>query len=159
MELGIKDILLLLINELAFSTIIFIWYILYRFGIILANPLFALLITFIQNIIILIILIKKKQINRENILRFSFILFIFKILPLLYFFPNYLNFTLTDVFILIYIYLFYIIAIIIIIEIFDIDIKINKFLYDDTIGDRYEKSYSTHIFDYTYDEIIKKIFE
>lgn len=157
MELGIKEILLLIINEIAFSTLIFIWYVLYRFGVIATSPLFALLITLIQNLVILTILIKKKQINRTNILRFAFILFILKVLPLLYFFPNYLDFTIKDVFILIYMYLIYIIAIIIIIEIFDIDIKIDKIVYNDTIGDSYEKAHTTRIFDFTYDEIIRKI--
>jgi len=155
--LGIKEVLLILLNEIAFSTIIFLWFILYRIGIIKGNPLFALLITFIQNIIVLIILIKKNKINKTNILRYLFILFIMKVLPLLHFFPNYLDFNSRDVFILIYLYSIYIIISIVIIDIYDIDIKIDKIIYNDTLGDNYEKAPSTRIFDFTYNEIINKI--
>lgn len=154
----IKQLLLLLISEIAFSSFIFIWYILYINGFIKSSPLFALLITLIQNIIILILLYKNKKINKKNILRYLFILFILKILPLIYFFPNYLDFTLKDVFFLIYLYAIYIIIVILIVEIFNIDLKIEKIIYNDTIGDSYEKAHTTRIYDFTYDQIINKIF-
>ncbi len=154
----IKQLLLLLISEIAFSSFIFIWYILYRIGFIKSSPLFALLITLIQNIIILILLYKNKKINKKNILRYLFILFILKILPLIYFFPNYLDFTLKDVFFLIYLYAIYIIIVILVVEVFNIDFKIEKIIYNDTIGDSYEKTATTRIYDFTYDQIINKIF-
>ena len=159
MNIGVKEVFLFLINEIAFSSLIFIWYILYRIGIIRASPLFALLITLIQNIIVIIILIKKNKITKNNLLRLSFILFILKIIPLIYFFPNYLDFTLKDVFLLIYLYIIYIIIVIIIIDVFNIDIKIEKIIYNDTIGDSYEHTATTHIYDFTYNEIIQKIFK
>ena len=159
MNIGVKEVFLFLINEVAFSSLIFIWYILYRIGIIGASPLFALLITLIQNIIVIIILIKKNKITKNNLLRFSFILFILKIIPLIYFFPNYLDFTLKDVFLLIYLYIIYIIIAIIIIDVFNIDVKIENIIYNDTIGDSYEKTATTRIYDFTYKEIIQKIFQ
>lgn len=159
MNIGVKEVFLFLINEVAFSSLIFIWYILYRIGIIGASPLFALLITLIQNIIVIIILIKKNKITKKNLLRFSFILFILKILPLIYFFPNYLDFTLKDVFLLIYLYIIYIIIAIIIIDVFNIDVKVENIIYNDTIGNNYEKAPSTRIYDFTYKEIIQKIFQ
>lgn len=153
MDLYTRDVFIILINQIAFSSLIFIWYILYSLGIIKSSPLFALLLTLLVNIIILSILIKKNKITKKNITRFIFILLIFKILPLISFFPNYLNFTFKDIFIIIYIYAIYIVAIIIIIEIFNIDIKLDKFIYDDSIGDNYDKTATTHIYDF----IINKI--
>lgn len=155
---GIKETLFLMISDFAFSSIIFIWYILYKLGLNVTNPLFALLITFIQNIIVLSILLKKKKITKDNALRYGFILFILKFLPLLSFFPNYLNFTLKDIIITVYIYIIYMLIIIIIIEIFGIDIDLTKIMSDDFFGENYEKTFSTKIYDYTYDEIISKIF-
>jgi len=155
---GIKETLFLIISDFAFSSIIFIWYILYKLGLNVTNPLFALLITFIQNIIILSILLKKKKITKDNALRYGFILFILKILPLLSFFPNYLNFTLKDIIITVYVYIIYMLLIIIIIEIFGIDIDFTKIMTDDFFGENYEKTFTTKIYDYTYDEIISKIF-
>lgn len=158
MNTNIKEVIFLLANETAFSSLIFIWYILYRLKFIKTSPLFALLITLIQNIIVIIILIKKNKITKMNIIRFSFILFILKILPLIYFFPNYLNFGLKDVIIVIYLYLIYITIIIILIEIFDIKLNLENIIYNDTIGDSYEKTATTRIYDFTYKEIIERIF-
>lgn len=155
---GIKETLFLIISDFAFSSIIFIWYILYKLGLNVTNPLFALLITFIQNIIVLSILLKKKKITKDNALRYGFILFILKILPLLSFFPNYLNFTLKDIIITVYVYIIYMLLIIIIIEIFGIDIDFTKIMTDDFFGENYEKTFTTKIYDYTYNEIISKIF-
>ena len=53
--------------------------------------------TFIQNIVILTILAKKRKIHRTNIIRLIISLLILKILPLLSYFPNYLSFTLKDI--------------------------------------------------------------
>jgi len=70
--LDVKNVILLLLNKVAFSTIVFIWFILYRIGLIEGSPLFALLITFIQNLTVLIILIKKNKII-FNIINYFFI--------------------------------------------------------------------------------------
>jgi len=155
--LDVKNVILMLLNKVAFSTIVFIWFILYRIGLIEGSPLFALLITFIQNLTGLIINNKKNKINKTNILRYSFILFIMKILPLLHFFPNYLNFDLRDIFIVIYLYSIYLIFAIIMTDLFDLDIKIDKIIHNDTIGDNYEKAATTRIYDFTYNQIIDKI--
>jgi hypothetical protein len=156
--MNINETVFLVINQLTFSFIIFGWYILYRIGLITSvSPLFALLVTFIQYIIIFILLIKKNKIHKNNILRILFVLFILKIIPLITFFPYYLNFTLADIFATAYLYLIYIIIAIAFIEIFNLDINIGTLIKDDITGDNYEKSYSSRIYDFTYNEIIEKI--
>lgn len=157
--MNINETAFLIINQLTFSFIIFGWYILYRVGFITSvSPLFALLITFIQYLTIFILLIKKNKINKNNILRILFVLFILKVIPLITFFPYYLNFTLTDIFTTAYLYIIYIIMVIAFIEIFDLNINIEKLIKDDISGENYEKSYSSRIYDFTYDEIITRIF-
>ena len=155
--MNINETAFLIINQLTFSFIIFGWYILYRLGLVTTSPLFALLVTFIQYIIIFFILIKRNKIHKNNIIRILFVLFILKIIPLITFFPYYLNFTLADIFATAYLYLIYIIIAIAFVEIFNLDINIGKLIKDDITGDNYEKSYSTKIYDFTYDEIIAKI--
>jgi hypothetical protein len=115
------------------------------------------LVTFIQYVIIFALLIKKNKIHKNNIIRILFVLFILKVIPLITFFPYYLNFTLADIFATAYLYLIYIIIAIAFIEIFNLDINIGTLIKDDITGDSYEKSYSSRIYDFTYDEIIEKI--
>lgn len=155
--MNINETAFLIINQLTFSFIIFGWYILYRLGLVTTSPLFALLITFIQYIIIFALLIKRNKIHKNNIIRIIFILFILKVIPLITFFPYYLNFTLADIFTTAYLYIIYIIIDIAFIEIFHLDINLGKMIMDDISGDNYEKSYSSRIYDYTYNEIIAKI--
>ncbi len=156
-ELILTDILLIIITEITFSIIVFLWFTFYKFGLIKINPLFALLISFIQNIIIIIILAKKHKINRTNILRLSIGLIIFKVLPLLTFFPNYLNFGFKEIFATIYLYIIYIILVIVIMEIFKIKINLRKIIEDDFYGENYEKQQGIRIVDLTYNELISKI--
>lgn len=156
--MNINETAFFIINELTFSFIIFGWYILYKIGLITTiSPLFALLVTFFQYVIIFSLLIKRNKINKNNIIRILFVLFILKVIPLITFFPYYLNFTLADIFATAYLYLIYIIIAIAFIEIFHLDINIGNLIKDDITGDSYEKSYSTKISDFTYDEIISKI--
>jgi len=156
--MNINETTFLIVNQLTFSFIIFGWYILYRIGFITSvSPLFALLVTFIQYTIIFVLLVKKNKINKDNLIRIIFVLFILKVIPLITFFPNYLNFGLRDIFATAYLYIIYIIVIIIFIETFNLDIKLGNLIKDDISGDNFEKSYSTRIYDYTYDEIISKI--
>lgn len=156
--MNINETMFLVINQLTFSFIIFGWYILYRIGFITSvSPLFALLVTFIQYIIIFALLVKRNKIDKNNIIRTLFVLFILKVIPLLTFFPYYLNFTLADIFATAYLYLIYIIIAIAFIEIFNLDVNIGTLIKDDITGDSYEKSYSSRIYDFTYDEIIEKI--
>lgn len=156
-ELILTDVIFLILTETTFSSIIFSWFLFYKFGLIKTNPLFALIISFIQNIIIIFFLIKKNKINKNNIFRLLISLIILKALPLLYFFPNYLNFSLKDIFITIYLYIIYIIFIITIIEIFKIKINLRKIIEDDFYGDNYEKQHTVRIYDLTYNELISKI--
>jgi len=156
-ELILTDVIFVILTEITFSIIVFLWYIFYKLGLIKINPLFALLISFIQNIIIIIILAKKNKIHKTNILRLSIGLIIFKVLPLLTFFPNYLNFTLKEIFATIYLYIIYIILVIVIVEIFKIKINLRKIIEDDFYGENYEKQHGIRIYDLTYNEIISKI--
>jgi len=156
-EIILTDILLVIITEITFSIIVFLWFVFYKFGLIKINPLFALLISFIQNIIILIILVKKNKIHKTNIIRLVVGLFLIRVLPLLTFFPNYLNFTLKEIFATIYLYIIYIIIVIAIIEIFKIKINLRKIIEDDFYGENYEKQHGIRIYDLTYNELISKI--
>ena len=156
-ELILTEVIFVILTEITFSIIVFLWYIFYKFGLVKINPLFALLISFIQNIIIIIILAKKNKIHKTNILRLAFGLIIFKVLPLLSFHPNYLNFTLKEIFATIYLYIIYIILVIIIIEIFKIKINLRKIIEDDFYGENYEKQHGVRIIDLTYNELISKI--
>jgi hypothetical protein len=158
-EIILTEVIFLIISELAFSFIIFIWFFLYKIGIIKkASPLFAIIISLIQNIIIIITLFKNNKISKDNIIRYFYILIIIKILPLLTFYPNLLNIRLVDIFITIYLYLIYIIIIISIIEIFNIKINLKKIIENDFFGNTYEKQHTTRIYDMTYNEIISKLF-
>lgn len=157
--MNINETVFLVINQLTFSFIIFGWYILYRIGFITSvSPLFALLVTFIQYIIIFALLVKRNKIHKNNILRILFVLFILKVIPLITFFPYYLSFTLADIFATAYLYIIYIVIAIAFIEIFNLDVNIGTLIKDDITGNNYEKSYSSRIYDFTYDEIIAKIF-
>jgi hypothetical protein len=156
-EIILTDILLVIITEITFSIIVFLWFVFYKFGLIKINPLFALLISFIQNIIILIILAKKNKINRKNIIRLVIGLLLIRVLPLLTFFPNYLNFGFKEIFATIYLYIIYIIIVIAIIEIFKIKINLRKIIEDDFYGENYEKQHGIRIYDLTYNELISKI--
>lgn len=156
-EVILTEVLFVIITQVSFSIIIFLWYIFYKFGLIKINPLFALLISFIQNIIIISILSKKKKVNKTNILRLIIGLILIKGLPLISFFPNYLNFTIRDVFATIYLYIIYIIIVIVIIEIFKIKINLRKIIEDDFYGENYEKQHGIRIVDLTYNELISKI--
>jgi len=154
----INETMFLIINQFTFSFIIFGWFILYRIGLITSiSPLFALLVTFIQYLTIFILLIKKNKINKNNIIKIIFVLFILKIIPLITFFPYYLNFTLSDIFATAYLYIIYIIITIAFIEFFDLNINVGNLIKDDITGENYEKSYSSRIYDFTYDELISKI--
>ena len=156
--MNVSETIFLIINQLTFSFIIFAWYILYRIGFITStSPLFALLVTFIQYIIVFGVLVKKNKIDKNNIIRIVFILFILKVIPLLSFFPNYLNFNLTDIFTTAYLYIIYLILDIALIEIFDLKINLGKIIEDDISGSNYEKSYSSKIYDFTYNQIISNI--
>ena len=156
-ELILTDVIFVILTEITFSITIFLWFSFYKLGLIKISPLFALLISVIQNIIILIILAKKNKIHKTNILRLAIGLIFFKVLPLLTFFPNYLNFGFKEIFATIYLYIIYIILIIVIVEIFKIKINLRKIIEDDFYGENYEKQQGVRIFDLTYNELISKI--
>lgn len=156
-ELILTEVIFIILTEITFSIIVFLWFIFYKLGLIKINPLFALLISVIQNIIILIILAKKNKIHKTNISRLIIGLIFFKVLPLLTFFPNYLNFTLKEIFATIYLYIIYIILVIVIVEIFKIKINLRKIIEDDFYGENYEKQHGIRIVDLTYNELISKI--
>ena len=87
-------VLLILLNDISFSLILYIWFILYKFGVITSiSPFFGLLVGLIQNIITISYLFKNGSISKDNIIRYLFILLILKIIPLLTFLPDNLKIT------------------------------------------------------------------
>ena len=154
-------VLLILLNDISFSLILYIWFILYKFGVITSiSPFFGLLVGLIQNIITISYLFKNGSISKDNIIRYLFILLILKIIPLLTFLPDNLKITYKDIIYTVYLYVIYIAVLLIIKEIFDIKkLNINHTLKDDLTGERYKDEYSTKIYDFTYEKIISKIFE
>jgi len=112
-NIKLKDLNLFIISDITFSLIVFLWYLLYKFNIItIYSPLFALIITFIQNLIILILLIYKTNFTIKNAIKYILLLFILKILPILSFYPNNFIIKIKDIFIILYLYFIYIVFII-----------------------------------------------
>ena len=64
-----------------FSYWIILWYLFYELGLITYNPKFALYIGLVENLFVFFSMIYHKVLLR-NILFFSFIIFIFKVVPL-----------------------------------------------------------------------------
>lgn len=148
---------IIILNDLAFNIIIYIWYILYSFGIITsANPFFALSITFIQNIIVYIYLIKK-GLSKNNLIKYAIIMIILKILPLISLRNNmYINYI--DVYITVYIYIIYILILIIINDLLlKKNIDILKIITSDIMLDNYDKKNTNKLYDIVYEDVIKQI--
>jgi len=156
-DLNKNKVILLLINDISFSLILWIWFIFYKFGFITSiSPFFGLIIGLIQNLFTLAYLFNN-GISKNNIIRYLFILLILKIIPLLTFFPDKLKFTFKDIIATIYLYLIYITVLLILKEFFEIKINLNHIILDDVTGERYKDEYSTKLYDFTYDKLISKI--
>jgi len=159
-EFKITDIAkLYFASDITFSIIIFLWYILYKYEIFTYfSPLFALILTLIQNLFILVFLFYKKKININDSFKYLIILIILKIIPILSFYPKNFKIHLKDIFFILYLYAFYIIILIILVYIFDFDYNIKKIIYSDLSGENYDKTPQNHIYDITYDSLITVLF-
>ena len=152
-----SKIRILLINEFAFNIIIYIWYLLFIFGVISTpNPFFALVLSSIQNIILFIYLLIQ-GLSYGDLLKYSLILIIFKLYPL-YSMREHMTVTFFDVYSCIYLYIIYIFLILVIINVllhknYDI-IKIFK---RDITNDKYDKNISSSVYDTIYNDMILRI--
>jgi len=152
-----EDINIFIINDLTFSIIVFIWYILYQLGIYTSySPLFALIITFIQNIIILGLLFYNKKITISNIFKYLLVLIIIKILPILSFYSNF-KITFKDILFMFILYIFYLIIMFIIVMIIKPEYNIKTKIMDDLNGKSLKDDVIYYSYDYAYDNLIKKI--
>jgi hypothetical protein len=153
---------LILINDITFNLIIYIWYLIFIFnGITSVNPFFALIISFIFNICIFMYMFYNK-ISKENIIKYFILLIVLKLFPLISLYSNdkiYVNYI--DVYSTVYIYLIYTLIFFIIYDIiFEKNINvlsntINKNL-NTNIKDN-DASVLSSIYDTTYNDIIKRI--
>jgi len=149
----------IIISDITFSIVIFIWYLLYNYNIFTYfSPFFALILTLFQNLIIIFFLIYKNQVNISNLFKYLIILIILKVIPILSFYPNKFIIHLRDVFFILYLYAFYIIILIILYYIFDIKSDLKKTIKSDLNGDNYDKTPQYKLYDMTYDGIVKVIF-
>jgi len=154
----LHDINIILLNDLTFSLIIFIWYILFKIGLLTYfSPLLGLIITFIQNMLLLIYFFRIKKINLNNAVKYLIIMVILKILPIISFYPDQFIIKPIDVFALLYLYIFYIIFIIILGNIYHIKYDLQTIIYNDVSGIKNEDSINYKIYDTAYNSIINSI--
>ena len=148
---------ILLINEFAFNFIIYIWYLFFIFGIIKTpNPFFALILSLIQNVILLTYLLIK-GISYSDLLKYTIILIVFKLFPI-YSMRNNMTVSYFDVYTSIYLYIIYIFIILVIINIFlHKNYDIMKIMKRDITNDKYNKSASGDVYDTVYNDIILRI--
>ena len=155
---NLTTIRLLIINEFVFNFIIYIWYLLFIFGIIeTPNPFFALLLSLFQNSIIFIYLLIKGGLSYENLIKYFIVLLIFKIMPI-YSMMNFISINYFDVYSCIYLYIIYMFLLLII---FDIILKKNinimNNLKTDITNNKYNTNMTSNIYDTVYNDIILRI--
>lgn len=150
---------IILLNDISFNIIIYIWYILYSYEFIKSpNPFFALSISLIQNILIFIYLLNKKN-SYDDLIKYTILLIILKIMPLI---SLYLNDNITinyfDVYITVYLYIIYIFICIIIYNILlHNNINVVKIIFDDFKPHDYKENIMDVIYDKSYNDVIKQI--
>ena len=156
-DITLTKIRLLIINEFAFNIIIYIWYGLYKFGIITgANPFFALVLSLIQNIILFIYLLIN-GLSYADMLKYTIVLLIFKIFPI-YSMRNDMNISFFDVYVFIYLYLMYIFLLLVIFNIFlKKNFNILNIFKKDITNDKYDKNITSNAYDTIYNDMILRI--
>jgi len=158
-----KDITLsaiqsILFNDISFSIIIYIWYLIYiNNGISAPNPFFALSIILLQNIIVFLYLIKKKY-SIDNLIKYTILLLILKIMPLisLYIYDK-ININYFDVYLTVYLYMIYIFIIILIHNLLLKDDKTILTRINDDIKTEYKENIMDTVYDKSYNDVIKQI--
>ena len=148
---------LLLFNEFAFNVIIYIWYLLFKLEIITtANPFFALVLSLIQNIILMIYL-SIKGLSYADLMKYTIVLIIFKLYPI-YSMRDNMTVSYFDVYISIYLYIIYIFIILVLINLFlHKNYDIMKIFQKDITNEKYDQSISSGIYDTVYNDIILRI--
>jgi hypothetical protein len=148
---------ILLFNEFAFNFIIYIWYLLFIFGIIKTpNPFFALVLSLIQNVILFTYLLIK-GISYGDLLKYAIILIVFKLYPI-YSMRNNMSVSYFDVYSSIYLYIIYIFILLVVINVLlHKNYDIMKILQRDITNDKYDTGMSSNVYDTVYHDIILRI--
>ena len=148
---------ILLINEFAFNFIIYIWYLFFIFGIIKTpNPFFALILSLMQNVILLTYLLIK-GISYSDLLKYTIILIVFKLFPI-YSMRNNMSVSYFDVYSGIYLYIIYIFILLVVINVFlHKNYDIMKILQRDVTNNKYDTGVSSNVYDTVYNDIILRI--
>jgi len=147
----------IILNEFAFNAIIYIWYLLYSFGLITSvNPYFALVITFIQSMILFTYLLSKGM-THDDVIKYFIVLVIFKLLPIISM-RNDIRINYLDVYSCVYLYIIYIFILLVFANlIFKRKIDVRDILTHDIINDNYADSVNSHIYDTIYNDMILQI--
>jgi len=157
-DLTLSKIQMILINDISFGVIIYIWYLIFmNNGISAPNPFFALSISLLQNMVIFIYLLQIGH-TIDNLIKYTILLIILKIIPLitLYVYDK-VGINYFDVYSTFYLYILYIFVIIIIHNIF---LKNNKDItktLNNEIRTEYKENVLDTVYDKSYNDVIKQI--
>ena len=153
----LTKIRILLINEFAFNFIIYIWYILFILGVIKTpNPFFALVLSLLQNVILLIYLYIN-GLSNSQLLKYTVVLIVFKLFPI-YSMRNNMTVSFFDVYSGIYLYIIYIFILLVVINVFlHKNYDIMNILQRDITNNKYDTSMSSNVYDTVYHDIILRI--
>ena len=158
-DFKLSTIHIILLNDISFSVIIYIWYILYSYDIISSpNPFFALSISLLQNIVIFIYLLKTHY-TLESLLKYLILLIILKIMTLISLYSyDKISINYFDVYSTVYLYILYIFVMIIV---HNILLHNNKNVINTIKGDlntdKYKENIMDVVYDKSYNDVIKQI--
>jgi len=158
-DFKLSTIHIILLNDISFSVIIYIWYILYYyFGVNTPNPFFALSISLLQNIVIFIYLLKTHY-TLESLLKYLILLIILKIMPLISLYSyDKISINYFDVYSTVYLYILYMFVIIIVHNILLHNNKnVINTIKDDLNTDKYKENIMDVVYDKSYNDVIKQI--
>ena len=158
-DLTLSTLQLVLLNDISFSVVIYLWYVLFHYiGVNTPNPFFALSISLLQNIIVFLYLLKNNH-TAETLIKYTILLIILKVLPLisLYMYDQ-IGISYFDVYSTVYLYILYIFIIIIVHNIILHNNKnIVNTIGDDFNTDKYKKNVMDVVYDKSYNDVIKQI--
>jgi len=158
-DFKLSTIHIILLNDISFSIIIYIWYILYSYDIISSpNPFFVLSISLLQNIVIFIYLLKTHY-TLESLLKYLILLIILKIMPLISLYSyDKISINYFDVYSTVYLYILYMFVIIIVHNILLHNNKnVINTIKDDLNTDKYKENIMDVVYDKSYNDVIKQI--
>jgi hypothetical protein len=148
---------ILIINELAFNFIIYFWYLLYIFGVISSpNPFFALVLSLFQNSIIFIYLLMH-GLTRDDLIKYLFVLIIFKIMPI-YSMRYDMNVSYFDVYFTVYLYIIYIFIVLVLYNlILRRNTNVENVFKTDITNAKYDTNMTSNAYDTVYNDMILRI--